>query len=133
MEVLREHSELTMRTIALRPAAQVFTGLTILFIAMIFPGSPACTGMALIALGATSLAIERYGSSPTRTPLLLANLLVYGTIYLLFVGATLDAAARRAGELSTISQLDLAFSVLLMTSFVVSLATGIRRSLSTEY
>jgi hypothetical protein len=122
-----------MRSAAFPPGAQIFTGLVILVVVMMFPGAPACTGVALVALGAATLATERHGSSVTRTPLLLAHMLVYAAIYLMFVGATLDAASRRASELSTIERLDLVLSMPLMTLFVISLTADIRRSLSTEY
>jgi hypothetical protein len=119
--------------VVLQPAARVVAGLGLLLVTMAAPSFPACTGMALVALGATAMTIERLGHSPARGPALLAHAFVYIAIYLLFVGATLDAAARYERGLSAIARLDLSISVLLMTSFIVSLAANIRRSLSTEY
>jgi len=121
-----------MQTAAQRPGVQVFTGLGMLLVAMANPGLPACTGMALVALGATAITIERIQCSPARTPWLLTHGLVYGAIYVLFVGATFDAASRKAAELTPLAQLDLAVSVLLMTTLAHSLAADIRRALSTE-
>lgn len=122
-----------MPAIVFRPAPQIIAGLTLLIVAMLFPGAPVCVGMALVALGAASLAVERYASSPCRTPLLLANLLVYGAIYLLFMGATLDAASRSAGGLSATAQLDLTLSVPLMIWFITTLVSDIRNAMRAEY
>ncbi len=116
-----------------RPEAQVVTGLLLLLVTTAVPSFPACTGMALVALGATAMTAERLGHSPARGPALLAHGIVYAAIYLLFFGATLDAASRCEGGLSVIARLDLSMSVLLMTSLIVTLAADIRRSLSTEY
>lgn len=92
-------------------------GLAVLVVAMIFPGVPAVGAMAIVALGATGVTLERYRAAAGLVPMLLAHLMVYSGLYAIFVGATLDLAAADGASGLTIAQaLDLAISVLLMAA-----------------
>lgn len=94
-----------------QPAAQIFAGLVLLVIALTSRCVPACTGMALVALGATAATVERYQASPARGTLLVAHQLIYTSIYLLFVGAAFDAAVRSGIPLSWTAKVDLTASL----------------------
>lgn len=95
-----------------RGVASIAVGLVILSAAMLWPGVPAVTAMALVAFGATSLMIARYRERPAFIPALFAHVAIYGSLYTVFVGATLHAAASRSGAgLSGVSMADLAFSI----------------------
>lgn len=104
-------------------AVHIAAGLTLLLFALLIPGLPACTGMALVAFGATSATIERLGGSPARGPLLLAHSSVYAAIYLLFVGASLDTSSRAGTTLSQLGTVDLAVSLAVV---ILAARIGIR-------
>jgi hypothetical protein len=89
----------------------IAAGLAILAGAMLWPGVPAVTAMALVALGATSATLARFRGAAAFLPILLAHLLVYGGLYVLFVGATLDAVARSGAGVCTLTFIDLALSI----------------------
>lgn len=67
----------------------LLAGLACLAVAVLCPPAGAMTGCALVALGACAALVRRPGVGAT---LLIAQLAVYGVIYLLFVGAAFDAA-----------------------------------------
>jgi hypothetical protein len=116
-----------------QPAVQILAGLMLLAVAFTSPGLPACTGMALVALGATAATVERLQSSPARGPLLYAHLLIYTSIYLLFVGAALDAAVRTGVPLSGLATLDVAASLAIVVIAGRDAIRAILAPLSTEY
>lgn len=114
------------------PAVQIAVGLAALLVALFFQSHPACTGMSLVALGATAATSKRLRQSPARTPLLLSHGLVYSAIYLLFIGSTLDAATRLAGGLSPFARLDLAASLMPMAVAAGVIAAAIRQPLTSD-
>ena len=95
----------------------IAVGLLFLMAAMLWPGMPAVTGMALVTLGATDATLARYRRSVTRLPILVLHAAIYGGLYAIFVGATLDAlntmsAARQL--VYAVTAVDLAISVVPM-------------------
>jgi hypothetical protein len=92
-------------------AAAIAAGLAILTVAMLFPGSPAVAGMALVVLGATGATLTRYRGNPAILPILLAHLFVYGSLYALFVGSAVHAAAHSGEGPSAHIIFDLALSI----------------------
>lgn len=109
------HSVSRGTALLLYSATPMLAGLVLLLAALLFPGLTACTGMALVALGATNSTRDRLGISPSRGPLFAAHALIYSAIYLLFIGATLDAAERSGIPLSGLAKLDLAASCAIVT------------------
>jgi hypothetical protein len=102
-------------TIALpRGAAPIGIGLAMLIAAMLWPGSPAVSAMAMVTLGATDVTLARFRRSATMLPILVFHAAVYGGLYAIFVCATLDASASRVGtvhQLDDIVGVDLALSI----------------------
>ena len=103
-------------TIALpRGAAPIGIGQATLIAAMLWPGLPAVSAMALVTLGATDVTLARFPRSAAMLPILVCHAAVYGGLYAIFVGATLDAAASREGaahQLNYIFGVDLALSII---------------------
>jgi hypothetical protein len=90
----------------------IAAGLPILAAAMLWPVVPAVTAMALVALGATSATLTRFRGRDFVLPVVLAHVVIYGTLYALFVGATLHASdARHGGSLGFIATVDLVLSL----------------------
>jgi hypothetical protein len=85
-------------------------GLTMLIAVAVWPRFPAVTGMALVALGATNVTAARFRDTAAFLPAMLLHLVTYGGLYVLFVGATLHAAATPPGA-SPVAYLDLAASI----------------------
>jgi len=80
----------------------------------LFSWSPtllAVTGLALVFLGATLATIERFRASPVLLPILLTHAAVYGSLYALFVGASLHSASRADGGVGWIVAIDLGLSL----------------------
>jgi hypothetical protein len=101
----------------LGPAA-IGVGLAILMAAVLWPGVPAVTAMALVTLGATTATIARFRGSASMSPILLMHLLVYGGLYSLFVGAALDVTTQqRPTRLSGLMLIDL-----ILSAFPVAIA-----------
>jgi hypothetical protein len=71
----------------------IAVGLAIQLAFVWWPAAPVVTAMALVALGATGATIVRLANHRAAPLLVAAHLLVYGSLYLLFVGAVLHAAA----------------------------------------
>jgi hypothetical protein len=87
-------------------------GLTLLVANAYSSAVPVITGMALIALGATLAVASRFRCSPALPILIGAHLLVYFTLYLLFVGAIFHAAfVKSTGGPTVVQALDLVLSV----------------------
>ncbi len=89
----------------------IAAGLAILMAAILWPGMPVVTAMALVALGATCATLARLRSAAAFLPMMLVHLAIYGSLYVIFVGATLDAATRSGPGLSILTIADLALSV----------------------
>jgi hypothetical protein len=89
----------------------IFCGLLILMVDMWWPAAPAVTAFAFVAWGATRATAERFRSSPALVPVLCMHLAIYGGLYVLFLGATLHAAARDGCGLGIPAAIDLAASV----------------------
>jgi hypothetical protein len=106
----------TAESAAKHGPALIGAGLATLVAAMIHPAVPAVTAMALVALGATAVALELIRAASALLPAMLLHLAVYAVLYALFVGATLHAAARHAGGITTTQSIDLAVSVLPMVA-----------------
>jgi hypothetical protein len=71
--------------------------------------------MALVALGATGATVPRFRRRPLAVPVTLVHFAVYGSLYALFVGATLHAADARSGpKLEAIAVLDVLVSIVPM-------------------
>jgi hypothetical protein len=92
-------------------SAPIAAGLAILAAAILSPGVPAVTGMALVALGATIATTRRFRSPATIVPAMMLHLATYGSLYALFLGATLHAATQSGSRLSIFNILDLALSI----------------------
>jgi hypothetical protein len=74
---------------------------------------PVISAVAIIALGATRVVGLRFGNSPARQALVAAHLVVYSSLYLLFVGAVIHAAfVKPAAGLSILQAMDLTTSAL---------------------
>jgi hypothetical protein len=108
--------------------AMIAVGLIFLVANCYYSTIPVTSGMALIALGATLAVVSRFRRSPALPAVIVAHLLVYLSLYLLFVGAVLHAAfAKPTGGLSFLQSLDLAMSVGPMVGAVriaIGLITG---------
>jgi hypothetical protein len=74
-----------MRSALIEPA--IVVGLAILVVSAWLPTAPVVTGMAIVTLGATGATISRLVRHPAADFLLSGHLLVYSSLYLLFVGA----------------------------------------------
>ena len=75
--------------------AAIAAGLAILAAAMLSPGVPAVTAISLVILGATSATMTRLRGHAAFLPILTAHAFVYGSLYALFVGSALHAAANQ--------------------------------------
>jgi hypothetical protein len=76
-------------------AAAIAGGLAILTAAMLWPGVPVVTAVALVALGATSVTLGRFRRTAGIVPATFVHLAIYGGLYAIFLGASLDLAATR--------------------------------------
>ena len=108
-----------------RGALMIAIGLTVLLIAVVWPGFPAVTGLALLVMGATIALILRFRCSPVLPAITTAHLLVYSALYLLFVGAVFHAAfAKPGGGVTLLQCADLGLSVIPMVAAMrIALAT----------
>jgi hypothetical protein len=89
-----DNTESAMRSNA--AAAMIALGLGFLVAAAWWPAAPAVTAMALVALGATALALPRLLQLQFAPVLIMAHLIVYGSLYFLFVGAVRHGATAGA-------------------------------------
>jgi hypothetical protein len=78
---------------------------------MWWPAAPAVTAFALVAMGATRATVERFRGSPALVPTMVVHLAVYGSLYAIFVGATIHAAMRTDAGIGFPAAIDLAGSV----------------------
>jgi hypothetical protein len=99
-------------------------GLAMLIVATWWPALPVVTAYAIIALGATLATIHRFGGAAALPVVAMMHLVVYGSLYFLFVGAVWHAATRGAqDELVSVHTIDFGFSAVVM-------AIVVRRSLA---
>ncbi len=93
-----------------------------------WPGAPVVTAMAIIALGATYAAIDRYNRGTLMLPVVILQATTYAALYGLFIGATLHAGATRpTASLSGWTLLDLAFSTIPMAVALQHIVSCLRR------
>jgi hypothetical protein len=98
--------------IATHGPSLIAVGLVVLLATILEPGLPAVTGMACVALGASIAVVSRFRGSRALRPVIAAHLLIYASLYLLFVGAVYHASAENgAMEMSAVQALDLALSI----------------------
>jgi hypothetical protein len=90
--------------------AWISIGLAILLAAAWWPAIPEVTAMAIVTLGATGVTLARFRSTSALWPALVVHVTVYGTLYALFVGATLHAAGRADAGPSLLTNVDLVAS-----------------------
>jgi hypothetical protein len=92
--------------------ALIGAGITLLIAAACWPVIPVATAVSLVALGATLAVKSRYIGTAMLRGALVAHLLVYSSLYLLFVGAIYDAAMRGPQRgLDLLHRLDMGLSI----------------------
>lgn len=103
-------------------------GLAVLIAAAWIPHLPVVTALAVLTLGATSVTLVRFRHSPALLPMLLLHGATYAAMYALFVGATLDLAAKSlAAASSLITGIDVAASLLVMAAAAFQIFAALRR------
>jgi hypothetical protein len=107
-------------------------GLAQLAAGIAWPTVPIVTALALVALGATLATIDRFRTSPVLPPVLLLHSAVYGSLYILFIGASFDAAMRADAPMGWPSVVDLAVSMPLAVAVAGTVFTALRDSRATE-
>jgi hypothetical protein len=90
---------------------EIVGGLALLVATIWQPAFPAATGMALVMLGATRLAILRFQRFEGFIPLLILNTAIYGALVALCVGARLDLIAQHEATSPALILADLAISL----------------------
>lgn len=91
---------------------EIVGGLALLLATTWQPAFPAATGMALVMLGATRLAILRFQRSEGFIPLLFLNTAIYGTLVALCIGARVDLMTRHEATFPALVLADLAICLL---------------------
>jgi hypothetical protein len=105
----------------------IAVGVAILVFSAWSPAVPVVTGMALVALGATVATLARFRNSPNRAAFLLVHVCVYGSLYAMFIGALLHAAARWPDTLLRFLAIaDVAMSIWPVALAVELLVAGLR-------
>jgi hypothetical protein len=95
-----------------RGPAWIGVGLGLLVANAWWPAVPVVSAMALVALGATAVTVERFRGTPGAYLVVALNLVMYCCLYALFVGATLHHAGVRADHrLGTLTAIDLVASM----------------------
>ena len=93
-------------------APLIIAGLAALILVAAIPTVPAMTALSILTLGATNATLDRAQRSPAILMTQLLHSATYGSLYALFLGATLHSAASAPnGELGAIAALDIAASV----------------------
>lgn len=80
---------------AIEPQALIAVGLVVLIAVAIWPAIPAVTAMALVTLGATRITLQRLRTEATALPWMLIHLTVYGTLYGVFIAASLHSVSSK--------------------------------------
>jgi hypothetical protein len=88
---------------------------------------PVVTAMSLVALGATTIAVERYRGKWLGEIVVVLNLVMYCGLYALFFGATLHRAASQVDHrLSVFAAIDLAASAFPLAVSLVRTCSALR-------
>jgi hypothetical protein len=95
---------------ALKGPECIGAGLAILMLNGLWPVVPVLSGMALVALGATSVTARRICATRNAAFLVAMNLMVYCGLYILFVGATLHQAFVGGRQFGVLTAIDLVLS-----------------------
>jgi hypothetical protein len=91
-------------------------GMAILFAATWRPGVPVVTAIAITALGATEITIQRFRRSTAALPVLMLHSATYTLLYVLFICARLHASwLTSTSHLSTFVAVDLVASAFPMS------------------
>jgi hypothetical protein len=114
--------------------AWIGAGLALLFTSSWLPNVPVVTAMALIALGATEITLARLRDTSTCLPLIILHGTVYASLYALFVGARLAAAAGHSTgpSLGHVAAFDVVTSLIPAVLVTQRLAIGLRQSISSK-
>jgi hypothetical protein len=93
-----------------------------------WPVVPVVTAMALVALGATEVTVQRFRGTPRAYLVVVLNLVVYCGLYALFFGATLHQAGVRADHcLGTVAAIDLVSSIWPLSTMLAKSRHALRR------
>jgi hypothetical protein len=94
----------------------VAIGLAIVIAAAWMPAAPIVTGISLIALGATCATRERFRGADVLRMAMAGHVVIYGGLYVLFVGAVCHALPASASDEMRLAQaLDIGASVVPMS------------------
>jgi hypothetical protein len=97
----------------------IAVGLVMLLAAEYWSRIPVISGMALIAMGATVAIASRFRYSSALPALVTTQLFVYLILYMLFVGAVLNAVfAKSHGGMTLFQVVDLGLSIVPMTAAI---------------
>jgi hypothetical protein len=119
LESFRKPSAVINRRLTRHGPALIAVGLICLVANTYASAVPVISGMALITLGATLAVASRFRRSPAFAWLIVAHLLVYSSLYLLFVGAVLHASFMQSSSgLSLLQSLDFALSMAPMVAAI---------------
>jgi hypothetical protein len=114
-------------------APLIVAGITALMTVAAFPTAPAVTALSIVMLGATNTTLDRYRHSQALTAALLLHTGAYASLYVLFVGATLHAAAATpSGALSTLPAVDLVTSAIPLAISVHRIVATFRQQLELQ-
>jgi hypothetical protein len=106
----------------------IIAGLAGLILVAAIPTIPAVTALSTLTLGATNALLDRFRNSQTIAGALLVHAAVYGSLYALFIGATLQGAATSpGGALGTPYAVDLAASLVPTAVALRRIAVALRR------
>ncbi len=86
-------------------------GLSVFVLSVWWPVVPVITAFALVALGATGSTLTRFRGRASGAPVLMLHLAIYGSLYALFIGATLHAHARDDAGSGHLAAVDLVASI----------------------
>jgi hypothetical protein len=109
---------LANKLMATRGPVLIAVGLCVLLSGMNEAALPPVTGMACVALGATLATISRFNGSRLLSAAAAAHLLIYASLYSLFVGAVFHTVVESGPKLSFIQSLDIGLSILPMYAAV---------------
>lgn len=111
--------------------ALIGIGLAVLVTAAWWPNALVLTAMAIITLGASDSTISRFRDTPSFVPLLLLHGTTYGALYVLFLGATLNAASSATSvRAPSWLMLDFAASAFPVSLAMRRIATAVRQSIT---
>jgi hypothetical protein len=107
--------------------AWIGVGLGVLILNAWSSAVPVVTAMSLVALGATTITVERYRGKWLREVVVALNLAMYCGLYAIFFGATLHRAAAQVDHrLGVFAAIDLAASMCPMAVAFVRTCSALR-------